>query len=151
MKLGIVGHEAKKFTPEAQELARQVIRRWIGTGEFDTVISGHSPLGGIDWWAVEEAEKLGLEVVEYAPTVNRWYGLDGQIGFRERNLQIAENSDVVICIVVRKLPPTYSGRVFPRGCYHCHTPLDHHVKSGGCWTMKEAERLGKRTALEVIY
>lgn len=145
MKLGIVGAEAAKFTPYSQEAARRILRGLIRKVEPTLVISGHSPLGGIDWWAVEEAEQLGVPILEFAPAVMRWEG-----GFRERNMQIAHASDVVVCIVVRDLPPEYRGRRFPHGCYHCKTGPEDHVKSGGCWTVKEANKLGKRSAVLVI-
>jgi hypothetical protein len=145
MKIGIVGAEAKKFTPETERSARMGIRQLIAEAEL--VISGHSPLGGIDWWAIEEADKLGIATREYAPTTSQW---DGPGGFKERNLAIADASDVVVCIVPKVLPEGYRGRRFPQGCYHCHTLPDNHVKSGGCWTMHQAEAKGKQTFLVII-
>ena len=146
MKLGIVGSEARKFTPETEAIARTQIDALILNYGADLVISGHSPLGGIDWWAVEEARKLGVEVLEFPAATSDW-----EHGFKPRNLQIAGESDIVACVVVKELPPSYRGRRFPQGCYHCHTPPGDHVKSGGCWTMKQANRLGKPTELVVVW
>lgn len=143
MKVGIVGAEAAKFTPLTEQDARWAIRRWLRVAS--EVISGHSPLGGIDWWAIEEAELRGIPTREYPPAENTWEG-----GFKPRNLQIARESDIVVCIAVKALPETYTGRRFPRGCYHCGTPPTDHVKSGGCWTVKEAKKLGKRAGVVVI-
>ena len=148
MKVGIVGSEAKKFTPVTERRARREIQRLIKDAEL--VISGHSPLGGIDWWAIEEADKLAIPTREYAPGVFTWESIKGVPGYKERNLAIARNSDLVVCVVVKELPPEYRGMEFPNGCYHCHTPPGHHVKSGGCWTMKQAAKAGKRTELVVI-
>lgn len=142
LKVGIVGGEAAKFTPETERLARQAIRRLIEGATL--VISGRSPLGGVDIWAIEEAERLGIPTCEYPPAERSWEG-----GYRPRNLQIAQHSDRVACITVKRLPPDYRGMRFDR-CYHCGTPPGHHVKSGGCWTMKQAARAGKRTRLVVI-
>jgi len=141
--VGIVGSEAAKFTRETQAQARQMIRAAIQDATL--VVSGHSPLGGIDWWAIEEAQAAGIPTREFPPAKNTWEG-----GYKQRNLQIAEASDVVVCITLKALPASYRGMRFPQGCYHCGTPPDHHVKSGGCWTMKQAARMGKQTKLEVV-
>lgn len=141
--VGVVGSEAKKFTPETERQARQEIRRVIAGAQL--VVSGHSPLGGIDWWAIEEAEKLGIPTREYPPAKQTWEG-----GYKQRNLQIAHSSDLVVCITVKTLPESYRGMRFPAGCYHCGTPSTHHQKSGGCWTMKQAAKVGRRTELVVV-
>ena len=149
--IGIVGSEAAKFTPDTEQQARDYIRAmFFLMREIDLVISGHSPLGGIDWWAIEEATRIGLDTREYPAGVHQWESVKGVDGFKARNLKIARNSDIVVCITVKQLPPDYRGMEFPNGCYHCHTPPEHHIKSGGCWTMKEAARMGKRTSLKVI-
>jgi hypothetical protein len=142
MKLGIVGHEARKFTPRTKILAAVEIRVLFEHYHPDLVISGHSPLGGIDWWAIALAKRCGIETLEYPPKRPGWEG-----GYRERNLEIARASDAVVCIVVKQLPQGYQGMRFPL-CYHCKAT--DHVKSGGCWTMKQAAALGKQTELVVI-
>lgn len=148
MKLGIVGSEAAKFTTETERLARAEIRRMLlDNADIDTVISGHSPLGGIDLWAIEEAQWCGVCTCEYAPHNFSW-GAPG--GYRDRNLKIAHASDKVVCVTVRTLPADYHGMRFPHGCYHCATPPEHHIKSGGCWTMRQAAREGKPTQLVII-
>jgi len=153
MNLGIVGAEARKFTPYTQEAARRIISAMIRKLEATLVISGHSPLGGIDWWAIEEARKLGVETREYPAGVHQWDSalVDGVVvdGFKGRNLKIARHSDLVVCIVLQQLPPEYRGRRFDV-CYHHTPPATDHVKSGGCWTVKEALKLGKRGAMVVI-
>lgn len=90
------------------------------------MVSGHCHLGGIDIWAEEEADDMGIEKLIFPPKSLRWNG-----GYKERNLLIARNSDIVHCIVVAKYPPHYRGMRFTR-CYHCDTT--EHIKSGGCWT-----------------
>lgn len=147
MKLGIVGSEASKFTEVTERAARQVIKLMIERFGADLVISGHSPLGGIDWWAIEEADKLGVPTREYAPRRNYW---SAPGGYRERNLKIAQESDTVACISLRELPPSYQGMRFPDGCYHCHTGPGDHVKSGGCWTMQAARAQGKTGMLIIV-
>lgn len=135
--LGIVGHEAAKFTAETEQAARNSIHWAIEYFEATKVVSGRCHLGGIDIWAIEEARALGLEVEEFPPKNLRWFD-----GYRERNIAIAENSDAVVCIVVKQYPQGYKGMRFDY-CYHCGTNV--HVKSGGCWTVKHARRLHRQT------
>jgi len=133
--IGIVGSEAIKFTPVTEREARNLIRRILS--QYDarpTVVSGACHLGGIDLWAAEIGRELGLDVVEHAPRTLSW-----ETGYKPRNLLIAA-SDVTHCITVSELPPSYTGMRF-KLCYHCGT--DSHVKSGGCWTVKQARRLGR--------
>ena len=146
--IGIVGAEAKKFTPVGEARARALIRSILmgedGDGWYNWLSSGRSPLGGIDVWAEEEAIKLGhfrSELIFPAHN-NRWE----PHGFKERNLQIAEASWMVHCIAVDRLPSGYKGMTFST-CYHCdrHTrgaaiQPRKHVKSGGCWTMYHCVR-----------
>ena len=57
MKVGIVGHEAAKFTPETEHAARQIIRTLLATPDA-IVVSGACHLGGIDVWAEEIADAM---------------------------------------------------------------------------------------------
>jgi hypothetical protein len=115
-------------------------------GQPPVAVSGACHLGGVDAWVAEDGRALGLEVVEYAPTVRRW---SGPGGYRERNLKIASDSDVVHVVVVRELPPRYAGMRFD-GCYHCGDRNPLHVKSGGCWTAWRAAKLGKVARWHVV-
>lgn len=133
MIIGIVGSEAKKFTEVTEQAAREIIRQLISVE--DVVVSGECHLGGVDIYAKEEAIKAGIKYVGFPPKRKQWDG-----GYKERNLQIAETSEIVICITLRSLPKGFYGMRFPM-CYHCMT--DKHVKSGGCWTVKQAKRIGK--------
>lgn len=134
MNLGIVGHAADKFTATTEAAARQIIREEILAHGATAVVSGRSPLGGVDWWAEEIAKDLGVGLIVHPPTRNEW---SGPGGFQERNLAIARDSDVVLVVVVKELPPGYKGRRF-RFCYHCKDRVEAHVKSGGCWTAWKA-------------
>lgn len=145
MRIGIVGSEAAKFTPDTEEAAKEMIRAIITFDKPDTVISGRCHLGGIDIWAVEIAREMGIKILECPPVEHSWV-----YGYRPRNIKIARYSDKVYCLTVKRLPGKYTGMRFTH-CYHCHTPPDHHVKSGGCWTLKFArEVLKKPTQLIVI-
>ena len=130
MKLGIVGHEAAKFTPETETEAKALIRTLLLNPAVTEVVSGECHLGGIDIWAHEIADELGLPFTGFAPKERSW-----EKGYKPRNLQIAQ-ADEVHCIVVAKLPESYKGMRFTY-CYHCRT--SEHAKSGGCWTAKRAK------------
>ena len=130
MNVGIVGHEEKKFNKTTETSAKEIIRNLLHEG--DTVVSGGCHLGGIDIWAEEIADELNLEKIIHLPKTRRWSG-----GYKERNLAIAKDSDIVYCIVVEQYPENYEGMRFDY-CYHCHT--SNHIKSGGCWTAKKAKR-----------
>ena len=130
MRIGIVGHEAAKFTAETEAQARWIIRSLL-TGA-DIVVSGRCHLGGIDVWAEDEAAALGLGTDIFPPATHTW-----ATGYKPRNLKIAQHSDIVHCIVVATYPPGYDGMRF-NYCYHCKT--SDHIKSGGCWTALRCER-----------
>lgn len=133
MKVGIVGHESAKFTDEWRAEAFGVIGRLLERGV--TLVSGGCHLGGVDVWAEEAAHDLGLPHIIHRPKSRSWSG-----GYKERNLLIARDSDVVHVIVVRQLPADFVGLRHAL-CYHCDS-VDH-VKSGACWTAREAMKLGK--------
>lgn len=141
MRLGIVGVEAEKLDPEHALMARNLIQQLL-TPDVTAVISGGCHLGGIDIIAAEEGKKLGLEVIEHLPQTQSWLE-----GYKPRNILIAIDSDKVVCITVKKLPEGYKGMRFGL-CYHCKTT--EHVKSGGCWTVKYALRVGKQGEVIVL-
>ncbi len=143
MILGIVGSESAKFTDATKGSAISEIYDLIQSTRATKVVSGGCHLGGIDAWAIRAAKDLGVDTHEYLPKTRSWNG-----GYKQRNMAIAEASDFVVCITVKELPPNYKGMRFPY-CYHCKT--DEHIKSGGCWTVKYAKSLGKKTEVIVIY
>ncbi len=144
MTLGIVGAEGAKFTREGEQRARALIRQYLHVKGVTKVVSGKCHLGGIDIWAVQEADLQKIPTEEFPPDVHQWTGLYKKRGYKERNIQIAAASDEVLCIAVATYHPGYTGGRFGGGrCYHCPSDQEPHVKSGGCWTTKEARRRGK--------
>jgi hypothetical protein len=143
--LGIVGSEAAKFTTITERIARGIIRKEIIEHKALQplwVVSGACHLGGIDIWAIQEAEELWCNYIEYPPAKLRWKG-----GYEDRNLKIARRSHRVICITVKSLPDSFKGPRYVY-CYHCKTST--HIKSGGCWTVKKAKEMDKETAVYVV-
>ena len=137
MKLGIVGHAQEKFHSPTEAAARAAIVHAIDIYQPELIISGHSPMGGVDFYAEEIAEEMGIPTRIFAPKVFKW---DAPGGFRERNWKIANESDLVLCIVVKDFPPFFEGKRFEK-CYHCLSAWRQgrhknpvHLKSGGCWT-----------------
>ena len=141
MRIGIVGPEERKFTPQSRQWTLNKIRELLVShsvnGVKPIVISGHCPLGGVDIFAEQIAAELGLRTEIKAPKQHVW---DAEYGYKQRNLDIARCSDKLYVFTVDKLPPAYNGMKFEL-CYHCGST--EHVKGGGCWTGKQAKRLGK--------
>jgi len=152
MNIGIVGHGADKFDERSKATAISRIIEILETYPGCTVVSGHSPVGGIDIWAEETAKQLGHDTLIFEPDYKMWDPA-GKYGYKARNIDIARHSDIVYCIVVRQLPRGYRGMTFP-SCYHCdkHPGKSHgtHVKSGGCWTAWVAIRHGNQARWVVI-
>lgn len=147
MKIGIVGSEAAKFTPDTETKARDAIANLIEEGlhtdgQIPTIVSGECHLGGIDIWAKEIALDANIGYIGHPPKTLKWEG-----GYKQRNLLIARDSDLCVCITVKNFPPDYKGMRFPY-CYHCKT--SDHIKSGGCWTVKQAIKLGKQGRIIVV-
>jgi hypothetical protein len=137
MKIGIVGPEDAKFTPKAKAEAYRRITEILSADDVEAVVSGHCPLGGIDIYAEEVADYLGVPKQIKAPRQQTW---DAEYGYKQRNLDIARCSDKLYVFVLDKLPNGFKGMKFEL-CYHCGTK--DHVKGGGCWTGKQAKKLGK--------
>jgi hypothetical protein len=125
--LGIVGHAADKFTPLTEYYAKKAIRDYLLEHKPERVISGGCHLGGVDKWAINLANVIGIPFTEYLPKNRNWW----PTGYKPRNLLIANNSDKVLVIVAKEYHSNYSGMRFD-GCYHCGDRNPPHVKSGGC-------------------
>ena len=150
MKIAIVGSEEKYWTPEQREKVVRRIKKILyqpyvimGDKGFHetmikpvTLISGGCPKGGVDIWAEIVADILGIPKDIKNPEINQWRDSmtidvnDDEIklmGYKSRNILIAEECDVLYCF-----DPAYRDW------------------SGGRWTMKHAEKLGKEIHLELI-
>ena len=149
-KVAIIGHAKEKFTPETEEIARHIIRHILSRERDIILVSGRSPMGGIDVWAEEEADRLGVPKRIFAPKQHSW---GGEYGFRARNIDIAKYSDEVHIILVSEYPPGYKGMRFDY-CYHCAEAgcpdPRSHVKSGACWTGHLARKMGKKVVWHII-
>lgn len=132
MKLGIVGTSRPLSEREITD-ARKIIAHLIKHFNYPTVVSGGAT--SIDCLAFHVAESMGCETELFIPKVPRWEG-----GYKERNLKIAQVSDVVVCLTTN---------VKTQKCYH-HSEIENHQKTAGCWTMVKAVKLGKEGRLYII-
>ncbi|MFQ6027460.1 MAG: hypothetical protein ACE5Q6_08215 [Dehalococcoidia bacterium] len=136
MKLGIVGHAQEKFTLQTQIAAHGRILDAVKKHQPTHIVSGRSPMGGVDIYAETIASTLSIPTIIHAPKRNTW---SAPGGFKERNLAIARDSDLVLVVVVAEYPEGYTGMRF-KDCYHCKGRNPPHIKSGGCWTAWQCPR-----------
>lgn len=149
MNLGIVGNGSDKFTGAGMLQAKWAIQDAILYYEPEAVVSGHSPVGGVDIWAEEAARQMDVELDLKVPEKNQW-NPPGAYGYKARNIDIAKDSDVLIVVLADQYPDEYTGKRF-QYCYH-HSPVGtDHVKSGGCWTGKTAAGLGKEVHWYIVH
>jgi hypothetical protein len=153
-RIAIVGPEESKWATELQKrMAKDTIHFLLFTDAI--LVSGHCPKGGVDIWAEEIADNLGIQKIIFAPEVNQWEdppdGPQGEsfVGYKTRNMMIAQTCDVLYCIV----PHNNVGfNIIPYNpvCYCKHCEIWGHPTNGGCWTMKYANKIGKETHLEIF-
>jgi len=149
MNVGVVGSGSDKFT-ESQKARVIELLQEILAHPYVRLVSGHSPVGGVDIWSEEVADAFGVPKTIYVPEIQQW-NPPGRYGYKARNLDIAKNSDVLHVIVVKDYPPDYKGMRFEE-CYHClRMARDaHHCKSGGCYTGEMALKMGKEVIWHII-
>ena len=131
IRLGIVGPEASKFIPSTELAAKDAIGELYFEYNPSIIVSGGCPKGGIDIWAEELAKEYQILTRIYLPDKHTW---SGKGGYRERNLMIANGSDVVVVVTPKKIRGKDAAY-----CYHCKGRKPPHVMSGGCWTAWRAK------------
>ncbi len=129
-KIGIIGHRENKFNSITKKSAISLIKTLLNNDII--LVSGGCHLGGIDIWSEKIADEMNIQKIIHYPKRLQWSG-----GYRERNIKVAKDSDVIYIIVVEKYPENYIGERF-NYCYHCKKT--NHVKSGACWTGKKSNR-----------
>ena len=129
-----------------------------------TLVSGHCPKGGVDIWAEEIADTLSIKKEIFKPEVNQWNDKEVSVagynhyqgrdieteaeytlmGYKSRNIKIAETCDVLYCIV------PFNDKIQHTCMQHKIMEYPYHPQNGGCWTMKYTKKLGKETHLVVV-
>jgi len=137
MRIAIVG--ASKLSENEERDAEQFINNMLDqrinqslTGDI-TVVSGGAK--GVDSIAERIAVQKGLKTRIFNPETPDWDDKNGKIGFRTRNIKIADDCDVLYCLPVAKRDTA---------CYHCNA---NHQVGGGCWTLLQAKNRGKEVHL----
>ena len=111
-RIAIVGASESHWKEGDKEKVKETIRGLLKKG--DILVSGGCPFGGVDIWAEEVADELGIEKEIFLPKTRDWDG------YRARNIQITEECDMLYDIE-------------PKG----------RVRSGAMWTMNYAKVFGK--------
>jgi len=95
--VAIVGADEFKWKNERQKaLARDVIRALLLMHKAEgpiILVSGGCPKGGVDIWAEEIADELGIDTLIFKPEKPHYYY------YMKRNKRIAEACDVIYAIV----------------------------------------------------
>jgi len=116
---------------EQQEALMEIRKIIEQRKENDLIITGDAE--GIDSLVSWECLEIPHRV--YEAKVKGWAN---EGGFKDRNIRIAENSDYVYSITTRTKDEE---------CYHCNLP---HQRTGGCWTLKYANSIGKKGSVIII-
>ena len=149
MKLAIVGTSKVGYGDQTDrfiyEIRKIIMQYYEEYGSNLTIVSGHSPKGGVDIFAESIAQSFKIKTDIYPAEVNQWGGKNVNHkrlkGYKARNVQIAKGCNVLYCF-------TRFNSDKRKGCYHCQNYK--HLRTGGCWTMKAAKKLGKEVHLIIV-
>jgi len=86
------------------------------------------------------AHGLGFKTKSFLPQTQHWEDVNGKIGYKTRNLEIAQECNYLYCFTV----PVQDTK-----CYHHDTPQDHE-KTAGCWTVSKTLEMGKSCQLMIL-
>jgi len=113
MKIAIVGAEESKWKPEQKKKAKHFIRKLLFmrmlAGHLPVVVSGHCPKGGVDIWAEEIADELGIKKEIYPAEHKGW-------------------NDKIIWELEKEIPKNY---------VVCENPLVSELKQNDLQAMKK--------------
>lgn len=114
MKIAIVGADMLWWNAMTEKLAKELIELILKSNNAE-LVSGACSGGGIDIWAEQIADKLGIKKAIFPAEFDKWPS------YKKRNIQIAEACDILFDI----------------------EPM-HRKWSGGMWTLNYAKSLGKQ-------
>ena len=148
MKIGIVGAQEDKWSSEQKRICETKIRQILSVSRDAILVSGHCPLGGIDIWSEQIADSLGIKKEIHPAPAKQWNDVHyfSEVehkslvlrGYRSRNIQIAEASDILYVIspkCLQNCPKCMPGKLGATA---------GHVWNGGLWAGNFAEKLGKK-------
>ena len=132
MNVGILGIRGKYLSNEERDKAMQTIVSLTEKYDNPTLLTVHSPNGGINALVEMYAQinQINHQYYSYGESVFDW---------KEANLQLAEDCDVIFSI---------STKIKKKKCHHC---LDHtHEATGACYPLKLAKQMGKKTKVIIL-
>lgn len=138
MKVAIVGTTANLSENEERDMRQHILLILKRYSPDTIIISGGAK--GVDTIALEIAKGLGFKTKAYKPEIEDWAPSNGKIGYKKRNLQIANDCDELYC---------FSVTVRKKKCYHHETPQKHE-KTAGCYAANKCRDMGKPTRLCII-
>jgi len=133
-RVAIVG--TSKLTELERDNASAVIESILNSMDLlnDCLITGDAV--GVDVLVYNMAYNIpNFKILRVFADEKYW---EGERGFKARNMRIARESDIVYSITTKT-------KTIP--CYHCN---QDHERTGGCWTRKYAESLGKEGSLIIV-
>lgn len=134
MNIAILGIRGSKLAKEEREKAIQEITKIVDKFKNDDlkIMTMHTPNGGVNTLVemMIQTDKLSHALYDYGHSIMDW---------KEANRQLAQDCDVLFCLTTG---------IKKDKCHHC---LDYtHESSGGCFALKEAKALGKKTKLIIL-
>jgi len=140
LKVAIIGASGSKLDDYEVFGVMKEILKIIRRHKNPIIVSGHSPRGGVDIIVEMFAQEFDYPTNIIPSQTPHWSDRDGKMGYKNRNLVIASECDILYCITTR---------LKKQSCYHCKT--GDHERTGACWTMKKAKEMGKPTKLIVLH
>lgn len=99
LKIGIVGSRKRDSSQDKTLIKKTLLKLVkINPSKKAVIISGGCPKGA-DRFAEELAEELSIEIIVYAPDKAKKGRINTLKAFKDRNMKIAEDSDILIAAV----------------------------------------------------
>jgi hypothetical protein len=134
MNIAILGINGKGLDAEETKQAMEKIVELTKMYRFPTLMTMHSPNGGVntlvELYASTESNNTALKEYDYGDNLTDW---------KDSSQMLAEDCDVFFCITTK---------IKKNQCHHC---LDYtHERTGACYPMKLAKKMGKQTKLIIL-
>lgn len=131
-KIAILGINGSGLSNEETKNAMEMILEITNRYDDPTVITIHSPNGGVNTLVEMFADSNAVkhEYYDYGKNMYDW---------KESSARLAEDCDVFFCLTTK---------IKKNKCHHC---LDYtHERTGACYPMKLAKKMGKQTKLIIL-
>lgn len=136
MKIAVVGTSKKLSMKEEKLMTNRIVDildKYPRDGSVFVISGGAS---GVDTLGVDIAKKLGFRTTVYYPEKQSW------AYYKIRNQKIADECDTIFCFTISKKE---------NDCYHHKNWKERpHLKTGGCYTLELARKMGKPSDVVLI-